>query len=195
MTCRVGCHPKANFGPHGSVEAPPRGAREDSSRRRRQHGFDVQLNVAVVCATFLEAALLNAGLGFVLTAVCIALPLTTQSATVRSSAHHDEVVKVRWLHTPMLDVTDMPPIRCGDDRAPPPPGSALLECRLNANGIVTACVVLSETPKECAYGKDALRRVQGLKAESRTVDGRRIRAGMKVRIPWKFVSAPDESPP
>jgi hypothetical protein len=57
---------------------------------------------------------------------------------------------------------------------------------LTADGHLTGCFVVSARPSNCSYGKAALSLVRGFQAKMRTIDGRRIVAGMRVRIPMKF---------
>ena len=111
-------------------------------------------------------------------------------ATSRSDDQSD-VVKVNWIHRPTgqqvgIAFNRYPP--CHGDRLFTP-GSAELVCRLSAEGRIGRCVVASEVPKDCAYGKIALSVASDFRSGRRTIDGRRIVEGMKVRLPFKFNAA------
>ena len=94
-----------------------------------------------------------------------------------------DIVKVEWLHSPLPKTSpDTPP--CHGDRVFTP-GAAEVECKLTADGHVSSCFVVSEQPADCAYGRAALRLAKNLRARA-TLDGRRIKAGMRVRVPFKF---------
>jgi len=115
--------------------------------------------------------------------VAVVMVPASQFRSIAAEASGD-IVKVRWLRMQTPKSTpQFPP--CHGDRAFTQ-GAAELECRLTADGHVRGCFVVSEQPADCTYGKAALSLVKNFQAMSRTVDGRRIRAGMRVRIPVTF---------
>lgn len=54
------------------------------------------------------------------------------------------------------------------------------------NGRLKACVVTEAEPWDCAYGEMSLAIMPYFRAKLRLSDGRRLKAGMKVRIPMRY---------
>lgn len=64
-------------------------------------------------------------------------------------------------------------------------GSATLWCGIRANGTMTACQVVDETPAGAQFGKAALAMAQYFRISPLTVDGKPVE-GSRVRIPVVF---------
>lgn len=67
-------------------------------------------------------------------------------------------------------------------------GDALVQCAVTAQGALTRCVALSETPSNYGFGSAALKLVQRYRMSPRTEDGQPVE-GALVRIPILFTLA------
>jgi TonB family protein len=117
----------------------------------------------------------------------VVIPVAVATAQGGPRDPASEIVRVKWLRPPSPKTFPSTP-PCHGDRTFTP-GAAELECKLTADGHVSSCFVVSELPADCAYGQAALSLVRSFQAKA-TLDGGRIRAGMRVRIPMKFQGPP-----
>lgn len=86
-----------------------------------------------------------------------------------------------WLNKPTLQdlVRAIPP---GD-----PEGRALLDCRVQGDGRLAACEIVSETPLNAGLGAAALQLAPHFQMTAKARDGVRTNGG-HVRIPFRFVT-------
>ncbi|HEY8616384.1 energy transducer TonB [Phenylobacterium sp.] len=64
-------------------------------------------------------------------------------------------------------------------------GRAILECGVTAQGALTGCTVIEETPAGFGFGEAALKLTDKFRMRPMTRDGRPVSGG-KVRIPIRF---------
>jgi len=101
-------------------------------------------------------------------------PVAPAPAMIRSPA---------WLSRPTAAQLDrLYPDRAADRGLS---GMVNLECRVTAQGTMSACVVLNETPLKLGFGEAALASTKYFRMSPLTVDGAPIE-GAKVRIPMGF---------
>lgn len=72
-------------------------------------------------------------------------------------------------------------------------GSATIQCIVDAGGLLTACEIIAESPRDFGFGEAALKMSRLFKLKPLTRDGQPV-AGASVRIPLVF-RLPDPGPP
>lgn len=65
-------------------------------------------------------------------------------------------------------------------------GSAVVECDLMVSGRLKNCVVTRSEPWDCSYGEISLSLTPWFQAKTTLPDGRPLKAGMKVRLPFRY---------
>jgi hypothetical protein len=131
---------------------------------------------------FAIVAGVTVAIGFSAIAITSLAAPIAQSGTASSAA-----VKVTWIHSPTSRQVGNFVSHC-EDRLPVS-GEATLVCRLTASRRISNCVVKTEEPKACGFGRAALQMAPFFQASRRTIDGRRVKPGMKVNIPFRFKMA------
>lgn len=100
---------------------------------------------------------------------------------------------VTWLRRP-YDLPQPPyPLRwCpeADERLPPPEARIVLACRLSTALRPVACRVTADNQPRCRYAVMALRLARTFEAAPLSPDGRLVRAGRRVTIPFVFKESP-----
>jgi hypothetical protein len=114
-----------------------------------------------------------------------------------SAASEDEPATAVWEQLPTGDqiieaILSFPP--CGPDGTYTD-GSAMVECRLAADGRLEQCKVVREAPEGCSFGKVALVAAQYFKAGGTRPDGRPLTAGTRMFVPMAFKAPPEDRRP
>ncbi len=98
-----------------------------------------------------------------------------------------EVVKPAWVTRPSAsDISDYYPKAAFASKSE---GSAMLSCRVSAEGGLYACRVISEGPEGEGFGKAALNMTGLFEMRPMKIGGRPIE-GAVVKIPFRFVIPP-----
>lgn len=98
-----------------------------------------------------------------------------------------EVVKPAWVTRPSAsDISAYYPKAAFEAKSQ---GSAMLTCRVSADGGLYACRVISEGPEGEGFGKAALNMTGLFEMRPMKIDGRPIE-GAVVKIPFRFVMPP-----
>jgi protein TonB len=75
------------------------------------------------------------------------------------------------------------------------PGMAMLECQVIADGLLSKCRIVAQTPVDYGFGEAAMSLVPHFQLAARTPSGKST-FGMKVKIPVRFhVSRPHKPEP
>lgn len=112
-------------------------------------------------------------------ALAQAEPITTEAAPGPGVLVHGP----RWLHRP--DGRDVGRVYPYAARRSGTPGAVLLECGVEATGLLSNCRVLTERPEGQGFGSAALKLVPEFRLAPTLDDGRPV-AGGTVRIPMAF---------
>jgi TonB family protein len=104
----------------------------------------------------------------------------------------DVITRPDWVHTP--DAADLaryyPP--AAFERGTE--GHSTMRCTVTAQGTLTSCVVISETPAGVGFGAALLRLTRFFAMRTTTAEGRSV-AGAQVDIPVRWTPGPDRPPP
>lgn len=111
------------------------------------------------------------------------LPLLL-AAAVEAGAAPAVIANPSWRSRPTgQDVQRVFPQRAKAERVN---GAALVECKVQDDGTLTACVVLAEKPVTHRFGEAALRLMPKFQLEPKTADGSTVGGGT-VKIPLSFI--------
>lgn len=114
-----------------------------------------------------------------------------------SAASDDPPATAVWEQLPTQDqiietILSFPP--CGPDGTYTD-GSAMVECRLAADGRLEQCKVVRETPANCSFGNIALVAAKYFKAAGTHPDGRPLKPGTRMFVPMEFRAPPEDRRP
>ena len=91
-----------------------------------------------------------------------------------------------WIQLPTGDQIDLAYRGICFRTRVPTPGTAVMDCRVVADGHIDDCKLISEEPAHCEYGAAILRLAPDFRTSGLRANGRPIPVGTRIRLPFRF---------
>ena len=106
-------------------------------------------------------------------------------AVCGAAASQERVTNPQWIEKP--EASDLEPLYPDRARREKKGGRATIECTVGADGRVSACSVVSESPAGYGFGEATVRAAPTFRMKPRTVDGKPVGDGVvQISVVWQL---------